>query len=56
MKAAAEILKGKKVARDVRCIIIPATQQIYKDCIRAGYIDIFIDAAVLFPRRPADRA
>ena len=44
MKAAAEILKGKKVARDVRCIIIPATQQIYKDCIRAGYIDIFIDA------------
>ena len=44
MKAAAEILKGKKVARDVRCIIIPATQQIYKECIRAGYIDIFIDA------------
>ena len=44
MKAAAEILKGKKVARDVRCIIIPATQQIYKDCIKAGYIDIFIDA------------
>ena len=44
MKAAAEILKGKKVARDVRCIVIPATQKIYKECIKEGYIDIFIDA------------
>lgn len=30
--------------RDVRAIIIPATQQIYKDCIKEGYLDIFIDA------------
>lgn len=44
MAAAAEILKGKKVARDVRCIVIPATQHIYKECIRLGYMDIFIDA------------
>ena len=44
MKTAAEILKGKKVARDVRCIVIPATQSIYKECIKRGYIDIFIDA------------
>ena len=44
MAAAAEILKGKKVAKGVRVIIIPATQQIYKDCIRLGYMDIFIDA------------
>ena len=33
MKAAADILKGKHVAKGVRCIIIPATQTIYKECI-----------------------
>lgn len=44
MALAAEILKGRKVHEDVRAIIIPATQQIYKDCIREGYLDIFIDA------------
>ena len=44
MKAAAEILKGKKVAKDIRCIVIPATQSIYKECIKLGYMDIFIDA------------
>lgn len=44
MKTAAQILKGKKVAKDVRCIVIPATQSIYKECIKRGYLDIFIDA------------
>lgn len=44
MEVAANILKGKKIHPDVRGIIIPATQQIYKDCIRLGYLDIFIDA------------
>ena len=44
MAIAAEILKGKKVHRNVRAIVIPATQSIYKDCIRLGYLDIFIDA------------
>lgn len=44
MAAAAEILKGKKIAKNVRCIIIPATQKVYKECIKLGYMDIFIDA------------
>ena len=44
MAAAAEILKGKTVAKNVRAIVIPATQFIYKECIRLGYIDVFIDA------------
>ena len=44
MATAAEILKGKKVAKDVRCIVIPATQSIYKECSKKGYLDIFIDA------------
>lgn len=47
MKAAAEILKGKHVAKGLRAIIIPATQQVYKDSIHAGYIDTFIDAGCI---------
>ena len=41
---AAEVLKGRKVHPHVRCIIIPATQEIYKKAMALGYIDIFIDA------------
>ncbi len=44
MKIAADILRGRHVAKGLRVIIIPATQSIYKDCIRLGYIDDFIDA------------
>lgn len=44
METAANILKGKKIAKNVRCIIIPATQQVYKECIKRGYMDIFIDS------------
>ena len=44
MKTAADILKGRHVAKGLRVIIIPATQAIYKECIRLGYIDTFIDA------------
>lgn len=44
MRIAAEILQGKRVHPDVRCIIVPATQQIYKECIKLGYLEIFIDA------------
>ena len=47
MKAAAEILKGRHVAKGVRAIIIPATQQVYKDSIHAGYIDTFLDACCI---------
>lgn len=44
MEAAAKILKGRHIAKGVRAIIIPATQNIYKECIKKGYIDDFIDA------------
>lgn len=44
MRIAAEILKGQHIHPDVRAIIIPATQQIYKECIKLGYLDTFIDA------------
>jgi len=41
---AAEVLKGRKVHKDVRCIIIPATQKIWKQAMNEGLFDIFIDA------------
>ena len=47
MAAAAEILKGKHIAENVRCIVIPATQQIYKESMKLGYLETFIDAGCI---------
>ena len=47
MQAAYEILKGKQVASGVRCIIIPATMKIYKECIEKGWAEAFIDAGAV---------
>ncbi|MGN0665080.1 MAG: 3-isopropylmalate dehydratase large subunit [Huintestinicola sp.] len=44
MAMAAKILKGKHIAKGVRCIVIPATQKVYLDCIKLGYMETFIDA------------
>lgn len=44
LREAASVLKGKKVHKDVRMIVIPATQRIYKMAIDEGLINIFIDA------------
>ncbi len=44
MRQAAEVLTGRKVAENVRCIIIPATQEVYRACIDEGLMDIFLDA------------
>lgn len=51
LRASAEILKGRKIHPDVRCIIIPATQKIWKQAMSEGLFDIFIDsgAAVSTP-------
>ena len=48
MRAAAEILKDKHVAKGVRCIVIPATQKIYLECIKEGLAEIFINAGCVF--------
>lgn len=47
MRMAASILKGKKIAKNVRTIIIPATQQIYLQCIKEGLAEIFIEAGAI---------
>ena len=44
LRTAASILKGKKVADGVRCIIIPATQQIYLQCVEEGLVRDFVEA------------
>ena len=47
MRVAAEILKGRKVAKNVRCIIIPATQAIYLQAMREGLLEIFVEAGAV---------
>jgi len=44
LEIAGKILKGKKVHKDVRCIIIPGSQRVYKEALKKGLIDIFIEA------------
>ena len=48
MRVAAQILKGHKVSDRVRCIVIPGTQQVVKDCLAEGLVDVFIDAGAIF--------
>ena len=44
LRAAHEILKGRKVADGIRCIVIPATQQVYRQCVEEGIVTDLIDA------------
>ena len=44
MRQAADVLRGRKVHPDVRCIVIPATQQVYRQCMEEGLMDVFMDA------------
>lgn len=47
LRLAAEILKGKKVNKRVRLIIIPGTQEIYRQAMREGLFEIFLDAGAV---------
>lgn len=47
MRIAASILKGKKIAKGIRCIVIPATQSIYLQCIKEGLAEIFVEAGAI---------
>ncbi len=48
LRAAAAILKGRKVAPGVRCIVIPATQAVSLQCLREGLTEIFLEAGCAF--------
>lgn len=47
MRIAAQVLKGRKVAKGVRCIVIPATQSIYLQAMREGLLETFIEAGAV---------
>ncbi len=44
MRAAADVLRGRSVHPDVRCIVIPATQAVYAQCVTEGLVDVFLAA------------
>ncbi len=47
MEAAYNIINGKQIARGVRCIIIPGTMQILRECVQRGWYTAFIDAGAV---------
>lgn len=47
LAAAAAILKGKKVAKGIRCIVIPATQAVYLEALKAGYLQTFVESGCI---------
>lgn len=44
IKTAAEIIRGKHIAKGVRCIVIPATQAVYLEAMKQGWLADFIEA------------
>ncbi len=48
LRAAAKVLRGKKVAPYVRCIVIPATRRIYLQAVREGLAELFLEAGCIF--------
>lgn len=47
LSVAAELLKGHRIHPGVRCIVIPATQKIYRDAMQKGLIEIFLEAGAV---------
>ena len=48
LRMAAKVMKDKKVAKNLRCIIFPATQKIYLQAVREGLTEIFVEAGAVF--------
>jgi len=48
LRVAAELLRGRRVHPDVRCIVIPGSQQVYLDALREGLIEVFVEAGAAF--------
>lgn len=44
LRLAARVLRGRKVHRDVRLIVIPASQEVYRQALAEGLLDVFVDA------------
>jgi 3-isopropylmalate/(R)-2-methylmalate dehydratase large subunit len=48
LEAAAAVLRGQQVHPDVRCIVIPGSQQVYMDALRQGLVEVFLEAGAVF--------
>ena len=47
LRQTAEILRGRKVHPDCRAIVVPATQRIYREAMREGLLDAFVEAGAI---------
>jgi 3-isopropylmalate/(R)-2-methylmalate dehydratase large subunit len=47
LRAAAEVLRGRRVHPDVRCIVIPGSQTVYLDALREGLVEVFVEAGAV---------
>jgi 3-isopropylmalate/(R)-2-methylmalate dehydratase large subunit len=47
LRVAAEVLRGRQVHPDVRCIVIPGSQQVYLDALREGLVEAFVEAGAV---------
>ena len=54
LEKAAAILKDKKVADNVRVMVVPATQKIFLQCIQKGLAEIFVEAGCAFNTQVVD--
>jgi 3-isopropylmalate/(R)-2-methylmalate dehydratase large subunit len=57
LQLAAQVLKGRKVKDGVRALVIPASQEVYRQAMKEGLLEIFTDAVQLsaVPQRPSRR-
>lgn len=47
MRDAATVLRGRKVAKHVRCVVLPSTPAVWKQCLKEGLMDVFMDAGCI---------
>jgi 3-isopropylmalate/(R)-2-methylmalate dehydratase large subunit len=48
LEVAARILKGRKIHKNTRCIVTPASVRVYEEAIRRGYVEIYLEAGAVF--------
>jgi 3-isopropylmalate/(R)-2-methylmalate dehydratase large subunit len=48
LEIAARILKGRKVHKNTRCIVTPASVKVYEDAIKRGYVEIYLQSGAVF--------
>jgi len=48
LEIAAHMLKGRKVHKNTRCVVTPASVKVYEDAIRRGYVEIYLEAGAVF--------